>query len=274
MDELESPERSPSRRRLMVIAAAGLLLVAVGVVGGRALRDWRRPPAAPAAAAVTPAQPARPPAPAPEVATPPSAPVPAAPKPARSARPRKVEPPPAAGPAAPTAGTLRFEADVEGAAAFIDRVFVGNVPVTVENVAPGPHRINVTATGYDSHSEDVEVTPGPRDVVVRFREVRLNTSVAVVHKHGMGSCSGRLVADVEGLRYETSNQDHAFTVKHADVETLDVNYLEKNLRLKVRGGRTFNFTDKAANADALYVFQRDVQKARDCLAKGDPPARK
>ena len=42
-----------------------------------------------------------------------------------------------------------------------------------------------------------------------------------------------------------------------------MDYLEKNLRVKQKGGKTWNFTDKnAANADALFVFHRDVEAAR------------
>jgi hypothetical protein len=47
-----------------------------------------------------------------------------------------------------------------------------------------------------------------------------------------------------------------------------VDYKEKVLRLKVKGGRNFNFTTKAATADPLLVFHRDVDKARKKLAGG------
>ena len=55
----------------------------------------------------------------------------------------------------------------------------------------------------------------------------------------------------------------------AQVETFAVDYIEKNLRVKQKGGKTWNFTDKAAaNADALFVFHRDVESARKKLAEG------
>jgi hypothetical protein len=101
---------------------------------------------------------------------------------------------------------------------------------------------------------------------VRFKEVRLNASVPVVHKHGVGSCSGRLVADTSGLRYETANAGDAFTIAFADVESFAVDYLKKNLRVKKRGGRTWNFEDPNGQADPLFVFHRDVDKARARLA--------
>ena len=42
--------------------------------------------------------------------------------------------------------------------------------------------------------------------------------------------------------------------------------------IKIKGGKQFNFTDPEGNADRLFVFQRDVDKARQRLLKGDQPA--
>ena len=95
----------------------------------------------------------------------------------------------------------------------------------------------------------------------------------MVHKHGMGSCDGTLVATLDGLRYESSNKSDAFTLPYAQVETFVVDYLEKNLRVKQRGGKTWNFTNKNENADVLFVFHRDVEAARKKLASGYAPAR-
>ena len=108
-------------------------------------------------------------------------------------------------------------------------------------------------------SETARATPAPKSE-------RLNTSVDVVHKHGIGSCEGKLFVDVHGLRYETTNRDDAFTLAFTDLETFTLDYVEKNLRVKKRGGRTWNFTTRAANADPLQVFQRDVDRARARLA--------
>ena len=97
--------------------------------------------------------------------------------------------------------------------------------------------------------EDVEVTAGANDVMVRFKVVRLSETIPVVHKHAIGSCEGRLVADPRGLRYQTSNKDHAFDIPFAQVKSFEVDYLQKNLRLTRKDGKTFNFTDRNANAD-------------------------
>jgi hypothetical protein len=174
--------------------------------------------------------------------------------------------------AAPELGTLRIEADVPNAQVFIDRQFIGTAPVTAEGVKPGTHTLNVSAEGFEGISQTLDVEPGPRDVTVRFREVRLNATLAVVHKHRMGSCTGQLVATPQGIRYDTDDKDDRFSATLADLETFAVDYLDKNLKIKLRKGKQFNFTDPDGNADRLFVFQRDVDKARQRLIKGDAPA--
>jgi hypothetical protein len=211
-----------------------------------------------------------PPATRPDAATPPASsrpaptrrPAPAAP----AAEPaEELAPPPAS--EAPRFGTLRIETDVPGAQVFIDRRFIGIAPLTADNIEPGTHQLNLTAEGFDGIAQTIEVEPGSRDVTVRFREVRLDAAIAVVHKHRLGSCQGRLVATPAGVRYETANADDGFSVPLGDLETFQVDYLEKNLRLKLRAGRQFNFTDPDGNADRLFVFHRDVERARQRIGQ-------
>jgi len=195
-------------------------------------------------------------------------------KPAAAPRPVRRTPEPVS-PAAPEPapsetvselGTLRIEADVPRAQVFIDRQFVGTTPLTAENVKPGTHQVNVTAEGFDGIAQTIDVEPGPRDLSFRFREVRLDAALAVVHKHRMGSCQGRLVATVDGLRYETADKDDGFTAALSELEGFQVDYQAKSLRIKLRKGRQFNFTDPDGNADRLFVFHRDVEGARQRLA--------
>lgn len=184
--------------------------------------------------------------------------------------PRRAEAPaPAEAPPAPEAaaelGTLRIEADVPNAQVFLDRQFIGTAPLTAEGVKPGSHQLNVSAEGFEGIVQTIDVEPGPRDVAIRFREVRLNATLAVVHKHRMGSCTGQLVATPQGLRYDTDDKEDRFSAPLGDLETFTVDYQDKNLRIKVRKGRQYNFTDPDGNADRLFVFQRDVEKVRKRL---------
>jgi hypothetical protein len=173
-----------------------------------------------------------------------------------------------------TVGILNIDSDVPGAQVFIDREFVGAAPVTAHEVKPGSHRVNVSASGFEGVAETIDVLPGPRDVLIKLKEVRLNVTLDVVHKHRIGSCQGRLSATPRGIRYETTDKDDAFISPLAELETFEVDYPKKNLKLKLKNGKTYDFTDPAGNADRLFVFQRDVEHARDRLRTGDAPATK
>ena len=260
------PEPTPPRRRGL---RYGVILLAVALAAGAAtllwpLRDAPDPEGERAAASPPPAAPAAPAAPEP-------APEPEAERePEPSAPEAEPEPEPAAEPAAPPPPppvVLRVTSDVDGAQVFIDRRFAGTTPFESYEVEPGRRRINVSAPGYDGHAEEVEITDELTTVAVRFREVRLDAEVAVVHRHRFGDCEGHLTADAGGIAYRTDDDD-AFEVAFDRIEEFTIDYLEHNLRLKVRGGRTYNFTDHEANADALFVFHREVEQARERLAGG------
>jgi hypothetical protein len=205
--------------------------------------------------------------PAPEPAAPPPAP----PKREAARRASAASPDAAAPAAAATTGIVTVTADVAGAQVFLDRQFIGTAPVTKTDIAPGSHQLNVSAPGYDPIVQTIDVAAGPRELSVRFREVRLNLALDVVHKHRLGSCRGRLVATPQGLRYETTERDDAFSAALLDLDTFQVDYLARILRIQPRRGRRYEFTDPEGNADRLFVFHRDVDKAREQLRKGDTP---
>jgi hypothetical protein len=171
-------------------------------------------------------------------------------------------PSPARVEAAPTTATLRVEADIPGATVFLDRVGVGTAPLSLPGLTPGSHRLNVSAEGYETYGETLDLEPGLRTVTIAFREIRLDVSLAAVHKHGLGSCRGRLSATPAGLRYEAGDGRDSFTVALTDLAAFELDYLDTNLRVRTREGRTFNFTDPDGHADRLFVFHRDVERAR------------
>jgi hypothetical protein len=248
-------------RKTLAIAA---LTAVVGSAVFFQLRDDREPP---------PAEVTTPPPPTPRVVpkkldgTPPPLPPPTK-APPRKAAPKPVEP----AAATPTTASLALDSDVPGASVFIDRQFVGNTPLKLDALEPGSKRVQLTATGFDSIQRTIELRPGQNNITLRIREVSLNTRTPVVHKHGIGSCTGTLTATLDGLRYESSNKGDAFMLPFSRVEVFNVDYLDKNLRVKERGGKTWNFTNKDENADALFVFHRDVEAARKKLAAGYSPA--
>ncbi len=245
-----------------VILAVGVVVL-LGVGAFFLMRDSAPEPVAEAPAAA--------PAPSrivPKKVAPPSPVVTETPK---KAAPSKAETPPAPTPsdtAAPTLASLTLDSDVPGASVFIDRQFVGNTPLSLDKLQPGSKRVQLTATGFDSVQKTIDLTPGPNSITIRVKEVSLSARTPVVHKHGVGSCDGTLSATLDGLRYDSANKGDAFTLSYAQVEQFAIDYLEKNLRVKQKGGKTWNFTDKNDNADVLFVFHRDVEAARKKLAEG------
>jgi hypothetical protein len=248
MSILTEPKHEGGGRRPLAVA-----LIAVAALVAAAIALWllaRRPAEAPKG-----------PPPAPRARTSPAPRATATPTPAPEARatPRpRAEPRPEA--AAPT---LRVDADVPGANVFLDRKFLGTTPVETRDFEPGPHRLNVSAEGYEMYGESVELEAGPNEVVVRFKAVRLDEHVEVVHKHGVGSCRGRLVATQAGLRFEAEKAGDSFQAPLPSLEPLQLDYLNRSLRVKQKGGKTWNFT--ADSADALLVFQKAVEAARKRL---------
>ena len=115
--------------------------------------------------------------------------------------------------------TLHINSDVAGAQVFIDRNYIGVTPVTSPEIAPGSHRVNIVAQGFESIAENVDVEPGSRDLQFNFKEVRLDAAIDVVHKHRFGSCKGRLVATPKGLRYESDDKDDRFMLALTDLDT-------------------------------------------------------
>jgi PEGA domain len=160
---------------------------------------------------------------------------------------------------------LHVEADVPDASVFLDRRFVGKAPVDVAEVAAGLHRLNVSAEGYPMHAEDVEIGAEPRTISVRLTEIRLDESLAVIHKHAVGSCRGALRASPEGLGFEATSGKDSFRASFGDLTKFEVDYLSKTLRVSLRGGRSYNFSVEGASADPLLVFQQKVDAVRKRL---------
>lgn len=246
-----------SRQTLVAsgLAAVGALAVAysLGIFGGAPAPETTatRPASPEAAAPVTTPAPAR------------SEPVrPAAPSTPRTGSPAGAAPKPAPEPAAPTTATLRIDSDVPGAQVFVDNKFVGTAPATAEDLQPGQRKVNVQAPGYEGVVEFVDVAPGSKDLMISLKTIRLDQRVAVEHKHRMGSCSGTLIATPDGVRYQTSHTEDAFSVSLQNIETFTADFLQKNLKLKIRGGRTYEFTDPSGKAEAIYLFHQEVDKVR------------
>jgi len=233
--------------RIAVIVGAGIVVLAVGIGAWWMMSS---PPAEPAGRR-------GPEAPPPSAASTPE-PKPAAP----AATLKPSEPPPTTPPAAPTTGTLVIRSDVPDTSVFIDRKYLGTAPVTVRDLRPGTHRLNMSPTGYDSIAEDIEVAAGTHEISRSFKTLKPDAKIDVVHKHAFGSCQGTLRASPHGITYETTHKDDGFTVALTDLETFAIDYPGKFMTLKIRKGKSYKLTDPEDNVDRLFVFHRDVDKVR------------
>jgi hypothetical protein len=249
--------------RVLAIGAGVVALLVAGYVGVTMMMPEKPAPnAAPPPARSEPA--ARP---APKPVAPEQEPEASRTTPRTRPRPAKAAAPAPTAPPTPTGPVLVVESDVAGASVFVDRKYLGTTPLRSTELTAGTHQLNASASGEDGLVQNVEVGgTGETTIALKFREVRLNAQLAVVHKHGIGSCAGTLTATPGGISYQTDNKKDAFAFALKDLEVFEIDYQKKELKVKQRGGRTWNFIDKSDNADKLFVFHRDVSKARERLA--------
>jgi hypothetical protein len=154
--------------------------------------------------------------------------------------------------------TLRVEANVPGAKVSLDGEDRGTTPVELSNISPGRHELAVSADGYETHTETLEVEGGKRNIKVDLRPppvATLNEAVAVKHKHRIGSCDGVLRASADKLEYDSSDK-HAFSVALSEV--LKFSLEKETLNVKVRDGKNYNFNERNDNHPALASFHQKV----------------
>ena len=60
-------------------------------------------------------------------------------------------------------------------------------------------------------------------------------------------------ATPKGLRYEASDGKDNFLWPLADIAAFDLDYLAKNLRVRMKDGKTFNFTDTAPTSWRCFI---------------------
>ncbi len=260
-EEGDGPE--PRVPVLPIIVLGSAVALGVGWWLTRGAPEKAAPASQESAAAPSPSAEAPP---AGSIGTTPVAPSAAAPSATRGGPANTAPAPESKAPA--TRALLKVTSDVTGAYVFVDRQFVGITPLETANITPGSRHINVSAQGYDGVAQRVNVTAdGTTEVRFNLKEVRLDAAVDVVHKHRLGSCEGRLTADIQHLRYTPKSGNDAFVLPLSLIETFSVDYMAKSLVVKMRDGKSWNFTTRADNADPLFVFHRDVDKARSRLSQ-------
>jgi hypothetical protein len=91
---------------------------------------------------------------------------------------------------------------------------------------------------------------------------RIDARLLVLHKHRFGDCQGTLRAVPGSLTYATDHKEDAFRLAFADVEALELDADKKNLRIRRRGGKTWNFTTRDETGTALTTFHKEAARLR------------
>ena len=91
---------------------------------------------------------------------------------------------------------------------------------------------------------------------------KVDARLPVVHKHRFGDCEGTLRAVPGTLTYATAHKEDGFRLAFAEVETFELDAEKKNLRIRRRGGKTWNFTTRGDDAIALSTFHKEATRAR------------
>jgi hypothetical protein len=123
----------------------------------------------------------------------------------------------------------------------------GTVTRSAGRPSPSP------AGGPPSPSPGASEAPAARPVAV--------AAVEVVHKHKLGSCRGRLSVTAASLRYEPTRPGDGFDVPRAAVDRVEADARKRALFVKLRGGRTYNFTDAQGRPEPLVSFQKAFAKS-------------
>jgi hypothetical protein len=91
---------------------------------------------------------------------------------------------------------------------------------------------------------------------------KVDARLPVVHKHRFGDCEGTLRAVPGTLSYATAHEDDGFRLAFAEIEAFELDAEKKNLRIRRRGGKTWNFTTRGDDAAALSTFHKEATRAR------------
>ena len=91
---------------------------------------------------------------------------------------------------------------------------------------------------------------------------RVDARLMVVHKHRFGDCQGILRVGPGTLTYVTDHKEDAFRLTFAEVDAFDLDADKKNLRIRRKGGKTWNFTTRGDAGPALTTFHKEAERAR------------
>ena len=139
---------------------------------------------------------------------------------------------------------------------------INNMPSRSDETAPPAQEGAPTPSDPAAVRPAPPAVPTPSKPAAQAEPVRLDVAVPAVHKHRLGSCEGTLRISSAGLTYNTTNKEDAFRLPLAEVDQFEFDAERKNLRVRQRSGRTWNFTNRGDDVSGLNAFARQVERAR------------
>jgi len=141
-------------------------------------------------------------------------------------------------------GDLRVDANVGGAAVFVDGNRVGSTPTTIANLTTGTHNVRVVASGYEEYSSAVTIRAN--------QSTNLNVSLRREVRNGNVSVNTNVPADVylNGKLYGRS-----------DLSLRDIAEGTYALKLVANGYETYtsNITVRAGQTTPVNVTLQSVR---------------
>ena len=117
---------------------------------------------------------------------------------------------------------------------------------------------NEDISGRETTQPSSEALPEPRAEPTRPpKAAGSQGEIAVSHDHLFGSCQGRLVAGANGVHFQTTHSD-AFEARFQDLERFELDSSHRTLRIRVRGGRHYNFGHVDGAEGTLSAFHAAV----------------
>jgi hypothetical protein len=148
-------------------------------------------------------------------------------------------------------GTVRVLANVDGARAFLDGTEMGVVPIDIKDIRPGPHVIEVKATGYLSGEKRVTVSAGSSEVLKFDLMPAASGAVGTLKivspvPEAVVFIDGENVGQVPQSR-EVSAGEHFVVVQQKGYKTFEQ-------KLRIEPGQTITITAELKAAGSLQVL--------------------
>jgi serine/threonine-protein kinase len=143
---------------------------------------------------------------------------------------------------------------IAGAQISVDGQAVGQVGsngrLEISPLPAGEHTVEVAAKPYDSFKTKVTVFPGNVSTITP----NLRASMAVTHKHTVGSCEGVLIVGQGRVQYQARSGNDSFDYPLTSIKKAGTADSGKGFYLEIAGAKRYVFHTPAA-AEDLQVIQ-------------------